>query len=83
MADIKVYGADWCGMTTRSLSHLDSVGVKYEYIDVEADAKASQWVKDQNGGLEKKPTIDIKGTIISEPSNQELDKVLRQHSLLS
>ncbi len=83
MADIKVYGANWCGMTTRTLSHLDKLGLEYEYIEVEEDAKASEWVKAQNGGREKKPTLDIKGTIISEPSNAELDKVLAETGVLS
>jgi mycoredoxin len=82
MAAVKVYGADWCGMTRRTRAHLDDLGVKYLYINIEEDPQASQWVKDQNGGKEKKPTLDIGGYIISEPSNIELEQALRQQRVL-
>ena len=75
---IKVYGADWCGMTTRTREHLDELNVTYDYIDVEEDPEASEWVKQQNGGKEKKPTVDIDGQILSTPTNKELDKALEQ-----
>jgi mycoredoxin len=77
VAGIKVYGADWCGDTQRVLQHLDNVGVPYDYLDVEKDAAASEWVKQQNGGKERKPTIDVNGTILKVPSISELDKALR------
>ncbi|MBA2647879.1 MAG: NrdH-redoxin [Pyrinomonadaceae bacterium] len=80
---IKVYGADWCGATRRALEHLDSLGVSYEYIDVEQDAQASEWVKKQNGGKERKPTVDIAGQVLSEPSNRELDSALREKGLMA
>ncbi len=80
---IKVYGADWCSMTTKTLAHLEKVGVPFDYIDVEADEAASQWVKDQNGGKEKKPTLDLGGKVLSEPSNAQLDSALREAGLLS
>ena len=79
---VKVYGADWCSMTTRTLAHLEEVGVPFDYIDVEADEKASQWVKDQNDGKEKKPTLDLDGTVITAPSNRELDSALKAAGLL-
>ena len=74
--NVKVYGADWCGMTRRTLSHLDEMGVEYEYINVDHDPAASEWVKQQNAGKEKKPTVDIDGRVITYPSNQELDEIL-------
>jgi mycoredoxin len=79
---VKVYGADWCSMTTRTLAHLERAGIEYDYIDVDTDSAASQWVKDHNGGKEKKPTVDIGGRIVSEPSNAELDEVLKATGLL-
>ena len=74
--NVKVYGADWCGMTRRTLSHLDEMGVEYEYINVDHDSAASEWVKQQNNGKEKKPTVDIDGRVITYPSNSELDEIL-------
>jgi len=79
---VKVYGADWCSMTTRTLAHLEKLGVPFEYIDVEQDEAASQWVKEQNEGKEKKPTLEFGGTVLSTPSNAELEKALRTAGLL-
>lgn len=76
MKTIKVYGADWCPMTHRSIQHLKHRGMPFQYIDVEQDPAASEWVKNQNGGREKKPTIDIDGRVLSEPTNEELDAAL-------
>ena len=76
MAEVKVYGADWCSMTKRTLAHLKDRGVKFEYVDIDNNREAAKWVAEQNGGKEKKPTVDIDGVILSEPTNQELDEAL-------
>jgi glutaredoxin len=83
MAQVKVYGADWCGMTRRTLLHLDKLGVAYDYVNVERDLRASEWVKRQNNGKEKKPTLDIAGTVLSAPANRELEEVLRRENILT
>ena len=80
---VKVYGADWCGDTKRTLAYLDGQGVAYEYVNVEEDAKASAWVKEQNGGKERKPTLDLGGRVLSVPSDQELAAALRDEGLLA
>jgi glutaredoxin len=77
MSDIKVYGADWCSMTKRTLRHLDQKQIPYNYVDIDQDRQAASWVAAQNDGKEKKPTLDIDGTVLCEPSNEELDEVLR------
>ena len=69
-------------MTTKTLAHLKTVGVPFDYIDVEADEQASQWVKDQNGGKEKKPTVEFGGKVLSTPTNSQLDAALREAGLL-
>ena len=63
-------------MTQRVLEHLHDLGVDHEYIEVRNNPAASTWVKEQNGGLEKKPTLDIGGQVLTEPSNAEIDDVL-------
>ncbi len=80
---VKVYGADWCGDTQRTLQHLDSLGVPYDYINVEQDEKASRWVKAQNDGKERKPTVEVLGQILSTPTNRELDSALREKGLMA
>ena len=83
MARVKVYGADWCGPTTNVRAFLDSLGVAYDYIDVEQDAQASQWVKDHNEGKERKPTVDVGGQILSVPSEHDLTGALREKGLMA
>ncbi len=79
---VKIYGADWCPTTTKALKYLDRNKIAFEYIDVEQDPAASQWVKDQNDGKEKKPTIDINGKILSEPSTAQLEEALKSAGLM-
>lgn len=83
MSEVKVYGADWCGPTRRVLAQLDRLGVEYTYIDVDGNQDASNWVKQQNGGKEKKPTLDIGGRVLTSPSGAELEDALREATLLS
>ncbi|MBV8897106.1 MAG: glutaredoxin family protein [Acidobacteriaceae bacterium] len=83
MATVTVYGADWCPLTKAALRHLDEVGVEYKYVDIDEDAEAAQWVANHNDGKEKKPTIDVEGEVLSEPSDAELDEVLRAKSVLT
>jgi glutaredoxin len=80
---IKVYGADWCPMTTGTLAHLNELGLKFDYVDIDHDRKAAAWVRQQNHGREKKPTLDIDGTILTEPSDDDLDETLRELKLIS
>jgi mycoredoxin len=83
MPAITVYGADWCPLTKAALSHLNQLGVEYQYIDIDEDPSAAKWVADHNGGKEKKPTIDVQGEVLTTPSNAELDQVLRSKRLLT
>ena len=80
---IKVYGADWCGDTKRTLAYLDNLKVKYDYIDVEQDEAASEWVKAQNQGKERKPTLVVGNDILSVPSENELADALKREKMIS
>lgn len=80
---IRVYGADWCPMTRSTRKHLDGLGLEYEYLDIENDENGARWVREQNGGKERKPTVDVSGTVLAEPSNAELDRVLREQGLMA
>ena len=83
MESVKVYGADWCEDTQRTRELLEKLGVVYEYIDIEQDKQALQWVKDQNNGKEKKPTVKLGEQILSTPDSEELENALRKHGLIS
>ena len=82
MADIKVYGADWCSMTKNTLAHLRELDIPFQYINIDRDRAAAKWVAEQNDGKEKKPTLDIDGEVLSEPTDEELDEVLAGKGLL-
>jgi glutaredoxin len=82
VSNIKVYGADWCGMTTRTLEFLDDLGVEYDYIDIDHDTKGAEFVRSHAGGKERKPTVDIDGTVLVTPEDEELGQLLRDHNLV-
>ena len=82
MSKVKVYGAGWCGQSLRTRGYLETLGVEYEYIDCDDDPAASEWVKSQNDGKEKKPTLDICGRVLSCPTNQQLESTLREEKVL-
>lgn len=77
MADIEVYGTEWCGDTQRSRRHLDQLGIGYRYVDLEADPRATAWVEAQNGGKRKMPTIKVGDQVLSVPGDAELDDALQ------
>lgn len=79
---VKVYGADWCHMTTETLACLKNLGVEYEFIDIDHNREAAAWVRSHNDGKEKKPTLDINGTVLSEPDDAELEETLRSLKIL-
>jgi mycoredoxin len=83
MAEITMYGADWCGDCRRSKRFLDSNNVSYDYIDVEADASASEKVIEINGGMRSIPVIVFSdGTHLTEPSDNALTEKLEALKLL-
>ena len=84
MADaVKVYGADWCEDTRATREVLDRLGVAYKYIDVDGNEEAAAWVREQNEGKERKPTLDINGQILSVPTEHELVGALREMGLMA
>ena len=82
MANVKVYGADWCPTTKETVAHLKELNVPYDYINIDRDRKAASWVASRNDGKEKKPTLDVDGQVLSAPTDEELDEVLKAKGLL-
>ncbi|HYE15144.1 MAG TPA: glutaredoxin domain-containing protein [Pyrinomonadaceae bacterium] len=83
MFGVKVYGADWCEDTRHALDFLDRLGVAYEYVDIERDEAAREWVKGQNGGKERKPTVNVAGQILCAPTDHDLTAALRERGLMA
>ncbi|MFM9099637.1 MAG: glutaredoxin domain-containing protein [Actinomycetota bacterium] len=83
MAEITMYGAEWCGDCRRSKRFLDSNKVSYNYIDVEVDASASEKVIEINGGMRSIPVILFPdGTHLTEPSDNALKEKLEALKVL-
>jgi mycoredoxin len=83
MSKILMYGAEWCGDCRRSKRFLDSNNVAYEYVDVEADATASDKVMEINGGQRSIPVIIFEdGTHLTEPSDAALKSKLEELKVL-
>ncbi len=72
----KVYGAEWCHDTHRTRRHLDALGIKYDYIDIEDDPAAETWITQQNSGKRVTPTVVLKNKILFEPTDAQLDEAL-------
>ena len=79
---VNVYGAGWCEDTQATREHLDHLGVPYQYIDVDDDLEAKEWVKRQNDGKQKTPTVKVGDLVMSEPSNGQLDTALKTRGLV-
>ncbi len=82
MEQIKVYGTRWCGDTIRALKILDERKIDYQWINVDKDKEAAQFVKDTNNGYRSVPTIIFPDeSILVEPSNQTLIEKLESLKL--
>ena len=74
---ITVYGAFWCPDCRRSKQFLGEHQIPYNWINIEEDPEAQQFVIDTNGGKRIIPTITFEdGSHITEPSNAELAQKL-------
>jgi glutaredoxin len=79
---ITVYGADWCDDTQRTREQLDELEIPYDYVDIDQDPQAEAWIARQNGGKRKTPTVDLGGTLLIEPSNEQMEQALQEKGLL-
>lgn len=47
--DLAVYSAEWCGGCRRLKRFLDTLGVAYREVDIEADPTAARKLEDETG----------------------------------
>ena len=70
---ITVYGAHWCPDCRRSKQFLGEHQIPYDWVDIEEDAAAEQFVIEKNNGKRIIPTILFAdGSFLVEPTNAEL-----------
>jgi glutaredoxin len=74
IAMTKFYGAMWCGDTRRARRWFDQHAVAYEWIDVDENADAAEYVKSLNNGMRSIPTlIFYDGSMLVEPTTITLE----------
>ena len=83
MFGVKVYGTEGCEDTRHTREFLDRLGVQYQYVDIERDESTAAWVREQNGGKERKPLVDIAGQVLLVPTDHELTSALRERGLMA
>ncbi len=72
-AALTVYGAPWCPDCRRSKQFLGEQRVPYNWIDIDHDESAREYVSSINDGRQIIPTIVFEdGSFLAEPSNAEL-----------
>jgi mycoredoxin len=70
---ITMYATSWCGDCRMAKRWFDSHNVSYDYIDIESDESATEFVLKVNGGARSVPTIVFPdGSILVEPSARQL-----------
>jgi len=72
-AEISVYGAHWCPDCRQSKQFLGEHQIPYNWVDIEEDKDAEDFVIETNEGKRLIPTIVFPdGSFLAEPSNAEL-----------
>ncbi|HCI78423.1 MAG TPA: glutaredoxin-like protein [Ktedonobacter sp.] len=68
-----MYATSWCGDCRMAKRWFDSHGIAYDYIDIEQDEQAAEYVVQVNGGSRSVPTIVFPdGSVLVEPSARQL-----------
>ncbi len=81
-APVVVYGTSWCAATQMIRRHLERLGVPYRYVDIERNPAGAAQVQWWNGGRASHPTVSIGGSILVEPTLEEVDWALAQAGLI-
>ena len=70
---IKMYVTTWCGDCRIAKRWFDAHSIPYQYINIEEDDKAAEFVVRVNHGMRSVPTIVFPdGSILVEPTTREL-----------
>ena len=80
---IIVYGTRWCGDSRKTRKVLDTNQIEYEWINIDQNAEAENFVIKINNGFRSVPTIIFSDdTVLVEPSEKELIAKLKNLKLL-
>jgi mycoredoxin len=68
-AALTMYTTTWCGYCLRLKKALQSEGISFAEVDIEADPAAAKFVESVNGGNQTVPTVKFAdGSTLTNPS---------------
>jgi mycoredoxin len=74
---IIVYATDWCPDCLRAKRFLDQHNIPYQWVNIDHDKQAEQFVMKTNRGMRSVPTIVCPdGSVLVEPSSKQLEQQL-------
>jgi mycoredoxin len=73
---VTLYSTPWCGYCRIAKRFLDEHRVPYTEINVDEDEEAARQVERWNKGNRTVPTLNIDGTILTNPTPAQLRQVL-------
>lgn len=82
MADLTMYGADWCPDCRRSKRLLERLGVPYVLRDVEHDPAAAEQAQAVSGRQSIPVIVLPDGSHLVEPSDRDLQRNLEAAGLI-
>lgn len=77
---IQLFGRRWCAHTQMLRRYLDRSGIPYIYRDMDQDGQALAQVRWWTG-MDVNPVLYVDGEVLVEPSLNEVNWVLRRHTL--
>lgn len=63
------------------IRELNREKIPFEYVDIQLDLVAAQWIRSLTDGTLVTPVLDLYGEILIQPSKDKLDLVLRATDL--
>ena len=83
MAEVTMYGADWCGDCRRSKGLLNTTGVEFEMKDVENSEEFTEEARAISGRTNIPVIQFADGKVLVEPTDAELHAELKLRGLVS
>ena len=83
MADVTMYGADWCGDCRRSKALLTATGVDFEVKDVEQSPDFTEEAREISGRTNIPVIVFADGKHLVEPSDADLSAELKARGIIS
>jgi glutaredoxin len=81
VSDIRVYGADWCGLTRKLREYLTNARFDYEYFDIDRDEVAQRFVRAVNDGRRRFPLVVVEQHVMLQPTIAVLHRTLSEHAI--